>query len=487
MTGMIRETLYKTFIYVATALASVSLYSCVSQEDNPYDDRPETDRPIRVIARQADALMTRADENPADVTWVRNGEFYFSYPKAINNEYNVASVNFDVLANGIGVITVPPASELKWLSVGGGSTPTFYLDNVSPALNTNASDSIQVVFDAENNPYVAAVFEGDRGRNDLLWGAKQETRNTGTINFDLHHYMSRVRVEITVDNTNGRDETKIDLSDATVELTSINQTPLSFNRLDGSLELDTNPANKEQNYTPLKLYSPDEASLAWEAVREDDDNPEIHTYVSKDFVLPPQDLLENADRPRLKITLSNGDVYSGIIPNAMLIQGNGTGLDYPVVLSFLKEYILTIRTVITQDPPSLSFMPVYVVQWVDKGTYDLEAHQAGIYTPEEFYKLIEYYNSGNAYQLERYGTLDTPEEGGAEQWNFVFFHSVSLDFDEIKGSMIPGTNGMANFQFSFTNYQISVYPSGNPEEAVSVTPEQLKAIVSNRNASFPTN
>lgn len=477
------KKMHKTGYMVAAAVFMATVMtSCVADESGLEDKVQDTREAIKVVAHRAEALITRAEDD--DDPWIKTGTYYFSYPKPDNN-YNVASVNFSELGNGVGLITVPPSSELRWLSVGGGSTPIFYLDNVRPELNMDA-DSTKVVF-GEDNPFRAGRYEGDLGRNDLLWGEKMEARNTGTINFDLHHYMSRVRVEVTVDNSEIRTEDQIQLEGAKVEITSINQVPISFNRLDGILELDTDPENTSTNYTTLTLVSPDDSELGWFSSDEKDDG-NILTYTTQDFVVPPQDLLETTERSRLQITLQDGRIYSGIIPNAMLIKGPGTGgLDYPVVLSFLKEYILTIRTEITQEPPSLSFMPVYVVQWVDKGVFDLEAHQAGIYTPEEFYNLTAYYTSGNAYQLERYGTLDTSDEDGEKYWNFVFFHSVSLDFDKIKGKMIPGTDGMEDFRFSFTNYRISVYRNGDPEDAVSVTPEKLKEIVSNSNASFPSN
>lgn len=476
------DRFYKKGLYFLGVVAAMAFASCSSEEIEP--DQSRDGGQIRVVADLSQTLFSRADGDEAVSPWITEGLYYLSYPKPDpNNEYNVATVDFDEFGNGIGVITVPPASELRWLSVGGGSTPTFYLDNVDPALNTETTDSVNIVFGAEN-PYVAGVFDGDFGSNDLLWGSKMESRNTGTINFDLHHNMSRVRVIIEVDNTDAMNETRIDLSNATVKLTSINQTPISFNRLDGTLELNTDEESKAENYTPLTLISPDETDRTWKETSESDDG-NILTYTTKDFVLPPQSLLENTDRPKLEITLPNGDVYSGILPNAMLVLSETTGgLDYPVVLSFLKEYILTIHTVITQEPPSLSFMPVYVVQWVDKGTFDMEAHQAGIYTADEFYKMTQYYSAGNAYQLDRYGELHE-EDGEEPHWTFVFFHSVMLDFNKIRGSMIPGTNGMKDFNFEFTNYGISVY-NGDVETAVSVTPQELFNIVSNPNAPFPS-
>ena len=149
---------------------------------------------------------------------------------------------------------------------------------------------------------------------------------------------------------------------------------------------------------------------------------------------------------------------------------NSTEPTYPVALYFLKEHILTIHTVITEEPPTLAFMPVWVMNWVYKGEFDSEAHQAGIYTAEELYKLIKYYQNKNTYQLQRYGSFDNE----TETWTFDFWHSVVLDFEEIKEKMSSGEK----FQFRYNNYKVFVR-SGEDDtiEPKSVTPDQLRDIL----------
>lgn len=459
----------KAFVYIA--LFVVLICSCSSQ-DTFIEEVNDDDNALNInitanVARQA---FSRGYIPEGEVI---DGRYYLSFPLASSTDYNVASVDFresETPGKGIGIVTLQNNSgdkELKWLKVA-GNTPKFYLDNVSPS----DSEQDSIVRLPSDNPYVAGVFDETEGKNDLLWGTQEVRRETtNTINFDLHHNMARVKVEITVDKTKmenyGSDFT---LEGAKVEITSLNQTPISFHRLSGDLELDPSM----ENYTPLTFVNKNEnleeqeEQIEWGSVKED---ANITVYTTQDFVLPPQGLLEDEHRPRLTITLENGDVYSGILPHAMLIDNNTTDSDnsltYPVALYFLKEHILTIRTVITEEPPTLEFMPVKVVQWVDKGEFTMEAHQAGIYTDSEFYKLIEYYQNNKKYQLHRYGY----EENGV--WHFDFWRSVELNYNEIANKI--KINPEVDFVFVNNNYTISVKTSTG--ESKSVTPEQLKRIV----------
>ena len=170
-----------------------------------------------------------------------------------------------------------------------------------------------------------------------------------------------------------------------------------------------------------------------------------------DFVLPPQSLLDDDERPRLVITLKDGDVYSGILPHAMeVVTGfdkNGTPVTYPVALAFLREHILTLRTVITEDPPALSFMPVTVIEWVDKGDFSLEGHQAGVYTSEDFMELVNNYDNYNEEQLERFG-LNT-----GERWEFNFWGSAVIGNADAVAGRMKVEEGKKPFMFKFHGYK----------------------------------
>lgn len=469
---------YKFFALLTLIFMSFSVVSCSSEESVLEPDANHNDA-IRIIAAVAQEIMTRTE---GETVYVRDGVYNLSYMKDDNQTWDVASVDFNKEgfdAPGVGIVTVTGGDELRWLNVGGGATPTFYLDNVSAANGTTGSTLTDIVL-PETNPYRAAVF--DPNVNDLLWSSSMVRRNDKNINFDLHHNMSRLRVEVTVDRTNATTTAPLDLDNATVKITSLNQIPVSYNRLDGTLSLPS----EQESYTDLTLVIPGDASCKWSSTVIDEENPLITTYKSVDFVLPPQELLPDEGRPRLVISLPNPDgtttTYTGIIPHAMLVDDNDhLTPSYPLALSFLKEHILTIRTKITEEPPTLEFMPVTVVKWVDKGEFTVEAHQAGIYMAQEFYNLIAYYQAGNEYQLSRYGrfTQDPDISGkptGDPYWHFDFFHSVVLDYNKIHGQMIPGGDDHPKFTFVFNGYSVFV-SNGADSDPVQVSQDELYRIV----------
>lgn len=465
---MTTKSIYRVFVQLSTAAVLFAAVAC-SSEPMPFDPAEEQGDAITVIAEVARQVNSRTYK---DWGYVEEGIYRLTYQLAVNDtQYNVASVDFNKEGSspGIGIVTVPENKSLQWRDIGGGSTPTFYLDNVDPAIAQAESTPTRIVLDPQNNPYRAAIFDDREGTNDLLWGSQMARRNTdNTINFSLHHNMSRLRVQVTVDRTNEKESGDLELDGATVEISSLNQTPLAYNRLDGSLELNLEDPN---SYTTLKLVDP-ENDLDWKDSKQDETNENIETFYTEDFVLPPQGLLENERRPRLTITLQNGRVFSGILPHAMIIDdGNHPEPSY---LYFLKEHILTIRTVITEEPPTLAFMPVWVVEWIDKGQFDIDAHQAGIYTAQEFYKLLEYYRDNNEYQLARYGNLNNQDDG-TQKWLFQVFHYVELDYDLIAGKMTPNTGGRKGFDFAFNNYTVTVRKGS--AEPKAVTEQQLYRIV----------
>ena len=452
----------KLLIYLSLTATVLFATGCDSRND--VDDPSETDSPyVCVLADIDNSLQARSYMAEGQVV---EGIYNLTYPN-VNGQYNIGEVRFGVTAENpqIGYVTLPGNLPLKWLSVGGGSTPTLYLDNVPSTLD-GESKATELTFSSSANPYIAAPFDSIDGSNDLLWSAQMFQRNSGTLHFDLQHVMARVKLMITADNTNG----EIDLTEATVKITRLNQTPLSFNRMEGTLALNTDDI---EAYTDLTFVDPADEKLNWFQIYSPTEDKKV--YQSVDFVLPPQDLLQDQNRPQLIITLNNGVTYSGILPSAMLIyDGTHTEPSYPVALSFLSQYVLTIRTVVTDEPPSLNFMPVYVMRWVDKGTFDEEAHQSGIYTPSEFYKLIDYYARGNVFQLDRYGKQK--EVDGKKVWYFDFWSSVVLDYDKIHG-MMPVNDQAGPFTFSFNNFTVLVGSGEDGEDAVAVSSADLYNIV----------
>lgn len=459
------------YIQFSLLLSSLlMMQGCVADDSG---DSPEmiVGEGLKVSARKANHVYTRSYQDEGTVV---SGKYYLSYPNT-DRTYTLAVVDFDKMAAespGLGIVNTLSGSELKWSDIG-GSPVTFYLDNVDQKYGTGP----EAVFTANDNPFVAGLFDSEEGTNDLLWGEKSVNVGTKSLGFDLHHNMSRVRVQVEVVHKDNSVE-DITLEGATVRITNLYSRPTSFNRTDGTLTLDTESADEG-----ILIVAPDSENPGYDWKDSDTSDPDKTLYFSQDIILPPQSPAEDFTRSRLVITLENGDVYDGILPHAMFIAAPDNTLNYPVTLSFLKEYILTIHTVITEQPPELVFMPVWVTEWVDKGEFTLESHQSGIYTPEEFYKLIGYYEAVNEYQLVRYGYLYSPDDTDTETklWHFDFFSSVSLDYDRIYRKMIPGhtvvDKGEAkNFEFAFNNYSIYVY-NGSEDNMVKVTQTQLYDIV----------
>lgn len=452
---MISKIIYRFQIPLILTAMLVSLGSCVSEEASA-PEMPGAS--LYVQARIAKTAYTRSYQAEGPIT---SGKYYLTYPTP-NNSFSVATVDFDQQGEqtpGLGIVTTSSGTELKWSEIG-GSPVDLYLDNVAPP-TTQALDTT-VNFSDTWNPFVAAPFDSINGRNDLLWGTKQVSRDTKSVYFDLHHNMARARVQVQVVHLSTSVE-DIDLSDAVVRLTNIYTTPKYYNRRSGTIKVD------EEAIGPVDIVN-SASKWNYENVTPGENGSSTKTYLSYDIVLPPQTLADNEKRPRLEIELPNGTIYSGILPHAMFIADDKGELNYPVNLEFLKEHILTIRTVVTEEPPALEFLPVWVIDWVDKGEFTLEAHQSGIYTANEFYRLIRYYQNNNEYQLERYGSVKT--EGNIQYWQFDFWSSVQLEYSQIFDKMHPGTD----FQFNYNNYGIFV-ENGDSEQPKKVTPGQLYQIV----------
>ena len=459
---MINRDIHKVFIRFATAVLLTAAVGCTSGSGTIAD--PEDGEPVLVGAEVARQIHTRDYQESGKVLY---GIYYMTYPLN-SGESNVANVNFNVAGStpGVGIVVVPPDKELKWIDVG-GSTPTFCLDNVMAEYGDETESTLTEIVFNDENPFVAGLFDlkDEHPANDLLWGSSMVSHGVKTVNFDLHHYMSRVRVQVTVDRENEKEDGDLDLEGATVSISSLVHKPYSYNRLNGTMSLGDKPT-----YADLDMVTEE---IDWAKIEDVDNDGIKDIYTTADFVLPPQGLLENELRPVLTITLKNGNKYSGILPHAMEIEdaAHPSG-GYPVALYFLKEYILTIRTVITEEPPTLAFMPVKVVEWVDKGDFTIEAHQAGIYTAEEFKKLVSYYGDNNEYQLVRYGKLNAENN----RWTFDFFHSVTLNYNDIYGCMNDRSKGQKNFSFNFNGYSVYILRPGDTTPQAT-TPEGLYDIV----------
>lgn len=464
MRNLIKYINFSSLIF----LLSSAIFGGCSQEDSSLPGNlEEPSDPVRVGGKISSAFSSRAYQKSGTVS---DGQYYLTYTSKNPEAYQVATVNFGNPASpSTGIVTTYDYDELRWDMVGGSGNTLMFLDNVKGS-DSGVVNNTSINFTPDYRPFVAAVFDSIQGSNDLLWGSIETIRGSKRINFPLYHNMSRLRVIVTADATNEVFGGEVGLDDgATVKLTNIGSTPESYNRLNGELYLGEDPV-----YDNLVLVDNTEnRTMPWShTYNPEPTNPSVKTFITHDFVLPPQLLRDNEERPRLVITTSAGKVFSGYLPNAMLVEYPDQDAPYPVALAFLSKHILTIQTEISQDPPELIFMPVKVIDWVDKGEWLLEGHQAGIYLRSDFMDLLSYYQAGNIYQLARFGFEDN---NGL--WTFNFWGGTVLYFNQIANSMPLNSLpvGMTGFEFVTNGYtQTVIMPDGT---STVVTAQQLYRIV----------
>lgn len=458
----------KINIYKFLPLTFCAAYLFTGCVDNvsPEEKDPFAEQTIQIGGKVTSPLNTRTYVASGPVS---EGQYYLTY-NSTNSTEQVATVNFGYPSSPTtGIVTTPDNDELRWDMVGGTGNTIMFLDNVK-GYGATTVNSTTINFNDAYNPFKAAPFDSINGTNDLLWGSTEAVRGSKKINFPLYHNMARFRIMITADASNEVFGGEVGLDEnATVVLTSVGQNPESYNRLTGELFLGEEPV-----YTDLTLVDNTEnGNLDWHfSYYPETSNPAVKTYVTSDFVLPPQLLQDDDNRPRLVITTKAGKVFSGILPHAMQVEYADQEEPYPVAMAFLRQHIVTIYTEISQNPPELIFMPVKVIDWVDKGEWILEGHQAGLYLTSDFMDLLAYYADGNLYQLARYGF---PDEDGF--WTFNFWRGTVLKFSDIANKMPVNAmpTGMTGFEFVFNGYGQNVQL--NDGTIIPVTAQQLYQIV----------
>ena len=123
-------------------------------------------------------------------------------------------------------------------------------------------------------------------------------------------------------------------------------------------------------------------------------------------------------------------------------------------ISFLREHILEIRTMISQNPPQLIFMPVKVYDWVNWGPYTIIGHQEGVYSVRQLLDIISYYEIYNPKMLERYGELRDLED--IKIWVFKIFQNLTVPLEEIKGKMQHTSSQEYGVAFELNNHRVTV-------------------------------
>lgn len=436
--------------HVLHSLLIVSLgYIVTSCEQNPGNNAgPESGMPLKIGAQIKGVNSTRAYRASGPV---EEGSFHMTY---INTDHQICTANVE-FNGGIGTVTTTEGENLEWTAIGfnrdSETISTFYLDNVKR--DDNDIDHQQIIELGNDNPFKASLFDDNEGSNDLLWGTRQISRNSPIVNFELHHCMSRICLEITVENNSEGLVKDPDVKNATAWISSLLHDPEKYDKLKGELIFPEYPVYKD-----LKLVNPEDPTTSWEITEENNAGQDITIYKSKVYVLPPQELLTDEHRPRLYVSVpgKNGEsptVYSGLIPRVMeMKQDDGTII--PMNLSLLREYYLTFHVKLSLEPLEIIFMPVTVVEWIEKGTFIIGAYQSGLYNEEDMKKMIEAYNNMDEEALERLGYKD--RDSG--NWVFNLFKDLEIDFETLNNQL--HLNDLGPISFNMHGWSIYIKKEG---------------------------
>lgn len=433
-------------------ISALSLFSSCAEESglSGGEGRP-SDGTVRIKAAISPGNDTRAYQDQGDII---EGTFYLTYPNyADNKTYSVSTVSFN---NGYGVPVTDKNLELKWQDIGtltyDDDLTVFWLDNVPKPLDD--PNATEIVFTDAYNPFVASVFDNVLGTNDLLWGYQNpKIDGTQDIEIGIHHYMSRVSVIVTVDNSNENAE-KINFREGTVTLTNVIHKAESYNRTNGTLYLGPEP-----RYENLVLCT---GGDDWGDIWDDEEETDITYFQTKNFVLPPQTLKSDETRPRLILNVPQSDgstkSYSGVLPRIMTVNGT------PATLAFNAENNLTLKVKLSQNLEYIEAIYAFVQDWVDKGTHTVIASQAGVYSSEQLMSLVEAYNKYDIDELIHYGYMNNSD------WIFGIFADLTLNEEDITGIM-PIQEGH-DFSFDLSMRTLTVTMSDG--SVVSYTADQSK-------------
>lgn len=431
--------LYKyisNFSLVAISVSGFFLLSCSNEE--MISDPEGSGLLLKVGAQVMPVTMTRAYQESGPIN---EGTFYITY-KNVDSEDDLAKVDFQ---NGTGTIWKDSSKQLEWTDIGyneSESLSVFYLDNVAAEGQT---EDCKVDL-TTSNPFVAGKFDEIEGSNDLLWGEREISINSPIVNFQMHHCMSRINVEVTLDNSieDGPFQ-EIDLEHATVKITSLIHVAEKYDRLTGDLILSGSP-----DYKDLILVKP--AQEDWKTISPANAEPgEQKIFTSCDFVLPPQELLTTDQRPRLSITVpvdGEGKTFSGMIPRVMEMQLED-GTKAPMTLSLLRGHALTIHARISPNPLEIIFMPVTVQDWVNKGTFLLGVNQAGLDNDNDIQNFIQALTSGEEEEILKFGYKD--QDG---KWIFNIFCDLTLNLNDVAG--VLGQYGIGDFTFDMNGWEVTI-------------------------------
>ena len=405
---------YRT-IFLLTIWAGLMLLACTKQEE-VYSD---TDKVC--LSASIGSMTTRVDDGG-----VESGTYYLTYN---SSGAKVCMVTFAdskgyplVSDNGI-------YQFLKWNDV----TPVdgkyqFTLDNLS---NKDNPETVTL-----GEAYKAAPLDGN-SLIDIVWGKQtvEKGEESAGVNFALSHQMSKISLEISVGTSD------IDLDDKVVKitLTDVINKPKSFDRTSGDVSVD------EEQRRDIVLYN---AILTR--------NLDESTYTIPSWIFPPQ-TFDESKWPKLRIEFGD-KIYEGTLNHYMVQEGS---LDTPVEMTGFKSgQHLTLRAKLskTTEEVELIFMPVWVRKWEEIDNIGIGAKQRGVYTEEDYERLVTAYNSDSQDEnvLDEYGTKDD-----LGIWTFVLFRNIG------------DTGGQATmlkfkddgFEINFNSY--TVYGFSNKDDLIT--------------------
>lgn len=400
---------YRT-IFLLTIWAGLMLLACTKQEE-VYSD---TDKVC--LSASIGSMTTRVDDGG-----VVSGTYYLTYN---SSEAKVCMVTF---ADSKGYPLVSDGDTiyqfLKWNDVmpEKDGKYLFTLDNLDD------KDNPETV--TLGGAYQAAPLND---KLDIVWGEQtvEKGKESASVNFALSHRMSKISLEISV-GTSG-----IDLDNgirATITLMNVISEPATFNRTSGAVSV----AGKKRS--DIVLY---------EGVLTNDNfkNP------IPSWIFPPQ-TFDEGKWPKLRIVLGE-TTYEGTLNDYMVQEGS---LDTPVEMTGFKSgQHLTLKAKLskTTDEVELIFMPVWVRKWKEIDNIGIGAKQRGVYTKEDYARLVTAYNKEpekDENVLDEYGTKDN----ASGKWTFVLFRNIGTaeDVDNMPKFEDDG-NG---FEIEFNGYTVYGY------------------------------
>ena len=387
--------------------------------------------------------------------------------------YEVGKVDFNSAGRGY---TIRYDSEgvpfdLVWGDVvpdqPNGSTYSFYVDNLPEEMGR----SIVVDFpeNRDENPYSIGIYDGDFGSRDLIWGSAEQVIRKNIEDIDLYHVMSRFSLHVDLNNSSVGHE----ISLVSAEITNIFTSPLSFNRLSGNFEL-----RKYENGEPWpeEKFIMVEDEDKWLEVKDEN---EVAYYSTPDFILPPQEFVQN-NRPRLYVKVRSGDgtekVFSSVLPTTMTVKDEA-GVQKLWSMSFLRGTKLILSVRLNNEVGSLEFLPVSLIGWKEhKGDKTFTGYQASVSKTEDLDDLVNAYNNESIDKFYQWGYLADKD---TNKWVFNVFNNLEIDYEFYKNKM--GEREGLPYSFNIYEATITVLMPGDKKVYLSGAEgaEKLKKILSN--------